>query len=91
MLCVYVHRCVCVYVRVMFSVSSSRSSGIHVLTASKVLALPKKRSMLVQRYLADPYLIDGKKFDLRIYVLVTGVEPLRVYIHKEVGRVCMRC
>jgi hypothetical protein len=39
---------------------------------------------LVQRYLRSPYLIDGKKFDLRIYVLVSGVDPLRVYVHDEV-------
>jgi hypothetical protein len=35
------------------------------------------------RYLHNPYLIDGKKFDLRIYVAVTGVDPLRVYVHNE--------
>lgn len=30
-----------------------------------------------------PYLIDGFKFDLRIYVLVSGISPLRVYVYKD--------
>ena len=30
-----------------------------------------------------PYLIDGYKFDLRIYVLMNGISPLRVYIYKD--------
>ena len=39
--------------------------------------------MVVQRYLTKPYLIDGYKFDLRIYVLVTSVNPLEAFIYKE--------
>jgi tubulin polyglutamylase TTLL6/13 len=39
--------------------------------------------LVAQRYLADPFLLDGLKFDLRIYVLLAGVRPLRIFIYKE--------
>ena len=38
---------------------------------------------VVQEYIARPFLIDKMKFDLRLYVLVLGVEPLRIFLFKD--------
>jgi len=45
--------------------------------------VPANEHYVVQRYIRKPYLIEGLKFDLRIYVLVYGCDPLRIYIFKE--------
>lgn len=36
-----------------------------------------------QRYLTNPHLIDGFKYDLRVYVVVTCFDPLRVYVYPD--------
>ncbi|CDW83353.1 tubulin-tyrosine ligase family protein [Stylonychia lemnae] len=38
---------------------------------------------VIQRYLHKPFLIEGLKFDLRIYVFLCGVDPLRILMYKE--------
>lgn len=30
-----------------------------------------------------PHLIDGFKYDLRVYVFVNGINPLRIYMYKD--------
>ncbi len=38
---------------------------------------------VAQRYISDPMLIDNKKFDLRIYILITSCDPLRIYLFQD--------
>mmetsp|Transcript_8330 Transcript_8330/g.8494 ORF Transcript_8330/g.8494 Transcript_8330/m.8494 type:complete len:425 (-) Transcript_8330:208-1482(-) len=38
---------------------------------------------VVQRYLQYPLLIGGKKFDMRLYCLVTSFSPLKVYQYRR--------
>ena len=39
--------------------------------------------VVVQEYLSKPFLIDDLKFDMRIYVLLAGCDPLRIYLYGE--------
>ncbi|XP_051837056.1 tubulin polyglutamylase TTLL13 isoform X2 [Antechinus flavipes] len=39
--------------------------------------------MICQQYISKPFLIDGFKFDMRIYVLITSCDPLRVFMYEE--------
>ncbi len=33
--------------------------------------------------MSNPHLIEGFKYDLRIYALVSGFDPLKIYLFKE--------
>ena len=38
---------------------------------------------LLTKYISNPHLINGLKYDFRIYVLITGLAPLKIYLYKE--------
>jgi tubulin polyglutamylase TTLL9 len=38
---------------------------------------------VVQRYIMEPLLIGGKKFDMRIYALCTSYAPLTIYLNRS--------
>ncbi|XP_063053427.1 tubulin polyglutamylase ttll6-like [Engraulis encrasicolus] len=39
--------------------------------------------IICQAYISKPFIIEDYKFDLRLYVLVTSCDPLRVFLFKE--------
>ncbi|ESO02029.1 hypothetical protein HELRODRAFT_66362, partial [Helobdella robusta] len=42
-----------------------------------------KEHKFCQQYISKPFLIDGYKFDLRIYVLLTSCDPFRIFVYNE--------
>jgi tubulin polyglutamylase TTLL6/13 len=70
-------------------VASSQGRGIFLFknpedpTISEMLDPRNYNQIIIQQYLSDPFLIDGTKFDFRIYVLVTSADPLEAMIYGE--------
>lgn len=48
-----------------------------------------KASLIMQRYIHNPLLIEGRKFDFRMYMLIASVNPLIVYYHDGFLRVSL--
>uniref|UniRef100_A0A915D8R1 Tubulin--tyrosine ligase-like protein 9 n=1 Tax=Ditylenchus dipsaci TaxID=166011 RepID=A0A915D8R1_9BILA len=78
---------------IMKPVAGAQGKGIFLFRKLKDITEWKKKDKkstdtetqpyVVQSYIHNPYLIGGKKFDIRLYVLVTSFRPLNVWIHRE--------
>ncbi|KAK6171226.1 hypothetical protein SNE40_019461 [Patella caerulea] len=62
-------------------IDMSRGRGIFIF--KDLSELQYNCSAVVQRYITNPMLISGYKFDLRLYVAVPSFHPLNIYIHQE--------
>ena len=67
---------------------AAQGRGIFLVTKLSQLkrwskdAKTQAKSYVISRYLDRPFLIGGKKFDLRLYVLVTSFRPLKAYMSR---------
>ncbi len=61
--------------------ASSQGRGIFLIDDLKDVVYDSP--YVVQRYLADPYLIGGYKFDIRLYVLVNSFRPLEIFLYRR--------
>ena len=59
----------------------SRGRGIYLV--KNFHQLDSKEPGIVSEYVDNPLTVNGHKFDLRVYVVVTSFYPLRIYVYRE--------
>ncbi|XP_076260052.1 tubulin tyrosine ligase-like 5 isoform X4 [Rhynchophorus ferrugineus] len=62
-------------------VASSRGRGIFIVESPN--QVPLEEPVVVAKYISNPFLVAGHKCDLRLYVVVTSMDPLLIYIYEE--------
>lgn len=75
--------------RIFIIKPDSGCQGKGIFLTQDLERVASMESQVAQVYVRKPLLIEGFKFDLRVYVLVTSVIPLRVYVFKDgLARFC---
>lgn len=64
-------------------VASCCGQGISVSNKKMKISEEMKQNYLVSEYIENPHLINDVKYDLRIYVLASSYDPLRLYIYND--------
>merc|ERR1712227_434127 len=62
-------------------IASSRGRGIYLVNNPS--QVPLDDMTMVCRYIHNPLLVDGFKFDVRLHVAVTSYDPLIIYLYEE--------
>ena len=70
--------------KTMFVHKNAQHRGIEIQTVEDLLSRQEdKKESFAQVYVPNPLLIDGYKFDIGVYVIVSSISPLRVYIYED--------
>jgi tubulin polyglutamylase TTLL5 len=62
---------------------AAKSRGRGISLVNDLSQISYGEPIVVQRYIKNPLLINGYKFDMRIYVVVTSVNPLEAFLYKD--------
>lgn len=62
-------------------VAASCGRGIKIINSTQ--RINKREGYLAAKYIDNPHLINGLKYDMRVYALVTSFCPLRVYMYND--------
>ena len=61
--------------------NAARGKGIQLV--GDPADVPMESSWMVQEYVGNPHTMHGRKYVLRLYVLVSSIEPFRVYLYHQ--------
>jgi tubulin polyglutamylase TTLL5 len=61
--------------------ASSQGRGIYI--SNSIDEINSKSPQVASQYIDNPLLFNGYKFDFRVYVAITSICPLRIYIYRE--------
>jgi len=65
-------------------VNKCQGKNIRILTSKPDDIAPENRKKyLISHYIKFPHLINNLKYDLRLYVLVSCYNPLRIYLYND--------
>eukprot|EP00736_Rhodelphis_marinus_P010272 Rmarinus@m.14933 len=80
----------CIVVKPDFGSEGKRIVVVNsVKSFEEYMSTNRAKQCIVQEYVDPPMLLKGFKFDFRVYVLVTSLDPLRVYVCREgITRFC---
>lgn len=56
--------------------------GIRIKRLEELQVVDSEKTFL-QEFISNPLLIDNRKFDIGVYVVITSVDPLRVYAFND--------
>ncbi|XP_067028366.1 probable tubulin polyglutamylase ttll-15 isoform X2 [Acropora muricata] len=60
---------------------SNNHRGIRIKSLKEIDLTKGSNEYFVQEYIANPLLVDGRKFDIGVYTVLTSIDPLRVYVY----------